>query len=88
MGNARLCVRTIQGKEPGKQQREKAELERGMRSGQDSSFNYMNPDSFTGTPLVVQWLRLCSSTAGGAGSVPAGGMKILHTMHTTKNNKN
>ena len=76
-------VRTIQGKEPGKQQREKAELERRrMQSGQDSSFIYMNQDSFTGTPLVVQWVRLCGSTARG------GGMKILHTMHTTKNNKN
>lgn len=55
VGNARLCVRTIQGKEPGKQQREKAELERRqMRSGQDASFIYMNQDSFTGTPLVVR----------------------------------
>ena len=88
MGNARLCVRTIQGKEPGKQQREKAELERGMRSGQDTSFIYMNQDSFTGTPQVVQWLRHCGSTVAGARSVPGGGMKILHTMHTTKNNKN
>ena len=28
--------------------------------------------------LVVQWLRLCASTAGGLGSIPGGGAKSLH----------
>ena len=32
----------------------------------------------TGTSLVVQWLRLCTSTARGMGSIPGWGAKILH----------
>ena len=31
-----------------------------------------------GTSLVVQWLRLYASTAGGTGSIPCQGTKILH----------
>ena len=31
-----------------------------------------------GTSLAVQWLRLCTSTAGGLGSNPGQGTKILH----------
>ena len=31
-----------------------------------------------GTSLAVQWLRLCASTAGGTGSIPVQGTKILH----------
>ena len=27
---------------------------------------------------MVQWLRLCTSTAGGTGSIPGWGTKILH----------
>ena len=30
----------------------------------------------TGTSLVVQWSRLCASTAGGTGSTPGQGTKI------------
>ena len=33
---------------------------------------------WTGTVLVGQWLRLCASTAGGAGLIPAWGTKIPH----------
>ena len=29
-----------------------------------------------GISLVVQWLRLCGSTAGGTGSIPGQGTKI------------
>ena len=29
-----------------------------------------------GTSLEIQWLRLCTSTAGGTGSIPDGGTKI------------
>ena len=32
----------------------------------------------TGTSLLVQWLRLCASTAGGTGSIPEWGTKIPH----------
>ena len=31
-----------------------------------------------GTSLAIQWLRLCVSTAGGMGSVPGWGARILH----------
>ena len=33
----------------------------------------------SGTFLVVQWLGLCNSTAGGKGLIPGQGTKILHT---------
>ena len=33
-----------------------------------------------GTSLVVQWLRLCASYAGGLGSVPGQGTKISHAV--------
>ena len=31
-----------------------------------------------GTSLVVQWLRLCASIAGGMGLIPGWGNKIPH----------
>ena len=34
--------------------------------------------SIAGTSLVVQWLRLQASTAGGTGSIPGQGTKITH----------
>ena len=37
---------------------------------------------FIGTSLAVQWLRLCASTAGGMGSIPGQGPKILHASVT------
>ena len=33
-----------------------------------------------GTSLAVQWLRLCTSTAGGTDSIPGQGNKIPHAM--------
>ena len=33
-----------------------------------------------GTSLVVQWLRLCASDAGGTGSIPGRGTKIPHAV--------
>ena len=33
-----------------------------------------------GTSLVVQWLRLCTSTAEGTVSIPGWGTKIPHAM--------
>ena len=39
-----------------------------------------------GTSLVVQWLRLCASNAGGVGLIPGWGMKIPHvSQHSQKN---
>ena len=35
---------------------------------------------FLGTSLLIQWLRLCVSNAGGVGSIPGWGTKILHAM--------
>ena len=32
----------------------------------------------TGTSLVVQWLRLCGSTAGGIGLIPGWGSQMPH----------
>ena len=40
------------------------------------------PDS--GTSLVIQWLRLCTSTTGGMGSIPGRGIKILHAVWGSK----
>ena len=40
-----------------------------------------------GTSLVVQWLRLGASNAGGMGSIPAWGTKIPHAMQCSQKNK-
>ena len=40
------------------------------------------------TSLVVQWLRLCTSNAGGVGSIPGQGAKLPHAVqHCQKNPK-
>ena len=41
----------------------------------------------SGTSLVVQWLRLCASNAGGADSIPGRGTKIPHAMQCGKKKK-
>ena len=42
----------------------------------------------TGTSLVVQWLRLCTPSAGGMGSIPGQRTKIPHAMqHSQKKKK-
>ena len=33
---------------------------------------------------MVQWLRLCTSTVGGVGSIPGQGTKILHAAQPKK----
>ena len=38
-----------------------------------------------GTSLVVQWLRLHTSTAGGTGSIPGLGTKIPRPKKTNQN---
>ena len=40
-----------------------------------------------GTSLVVQWLRLCASTARGMGSIPGWGTKILHALQCGQKKK-
>ena len=41
-----------------------------------------------GTSLAVQWLGLHASTAGGSGSIPGRGTKILHAaQHSQKKKK-
>ena len=37
-----------------------------------------------GTSLVVQWLRLCASHAGGMGLIPGQGTKIMHAVQCGK----
>ena len=37
---------------------------------------------------MVQWLRLCTSNAGGVGSTPGQGTMIPHTCHVAKKKKN
>ena len=36
---------------------------------------------------MAQWLRRCTSTAGGAGSISGQGTKILHAMQTGQKKK-
>ena len=38
---------------------------------------YLKGTDSLGTSLVVQWLRLCASTAEGMGSIPGQGIKTL-----------
>ena len=40
-----------------------------------------------GTSLEVQWLRLHASIAGGMGSIPGGGTKILHAVQPGQKKK-
>ena len=41
-----------------------------------------------GTSLAVQWLKLCTSTAGGMGSIPGWETKILHAVQCSQNMNN
>ena len=40
-----------------------------------------------GTSLVVQWLRLCASNAGGMGSIPGWGSSACHVVWPKKKKK-
>ena len=42
----------------------------------DLNVTLIKKQNKTGTSLAVQWLRLHTSTAGGAGSIPGLGTKI------------
>ena len=39
-------------------------------------------NTFLGTYLAVQWVRLGASTAGSMGSIPGRGTKISHATHS------
>ena len=39
-----------------------------------------------GTSLVVCWLKLCLLNAGGTGSIPGRGTKVLHARVYNQNN--
>ena len=41
----------------------------------------------SGTSLLVQWLRLSTSTAGGTGSIPGWGTKILQATQCSPKQK-
>ena len=45
-----------------------------------SESNKVFKNKWIGTSLVVQWLRLCASNAGGTCSIPGGGTKIPHAV--------
>ena len=51
-------------------------------------FEGVDKEGASGTFLAVQWLRLCASTAGDAGSIPGQGTKILHAAQTAKEKEN
>ena len=40
---------------------------------------------FGGLSLAVQWVRICTSTAGGKGSIPDQGTKISHAIQCGQN---
>ena len=40
-----------------------------------------------GTPVVVRWLGLCASNAGGMGSIPGWGTKVPYAELCGQNNK-
>ena len=51
------------------------------------SLGLPNKSDNSGTSLEVQWLRLRSSEAGGAGSIPGPGAKIPHAPQPKKKNQ-
>ena len=51
---------------------------RGCRQARSRARKSNQREGLVGTSLAFQWLRLCASTAGGAGSIPGQGSKILH----------
>ena len=51
---------------------------RGCRRPRSCARKSNQREGLVETSLAVQWLRLCASTAGGAGSIPGQGSKILH----------
>ena len=50
------------------------------RVGKIQKSTYKKKKVVIGTSMVIQWLRLCASTAGGVGSIPGQGPEILLAM--------
>ena len=51
------------------------------------TLGFLSKNQEVQTSLVVKWLRLLASTAGGLGSIPGQGTKISHMVWTHKTNK-
>ena len=51
-----------------------------MTKGEMDKLDLIKIKNFVGTSLVVQWLGLHASTAGGQGSIPGWGTKIPHAL--------
>ena len=50
------------------------------------TFFFVIKKSYSGTSLVVRWLRLCTSTAKGTGSIPGQGTEIPHAVWQSQKN--
>ena len=54
-----------------------------MAGGPKINVTYLTSD-VDGTSLVIQWVRLYASTAGGMGLIPGWGTKIPHAMQCSQ----
>ena len=71
--------------EPNQQQQKKPNAQTmKSTSGRDYLLWGKMENDCQGTSLVVQWLGLHAPTAGGVGSIPGQGIKILHAKHEKK----
>ena len=51
---------------------------KGQQSASEGGAHKSSLQLRVGASLLVQWLRLCAPSAGGAGSIPGQGTKISH----------
>ena len=58
-----------------------------MGGGREGDKDDIKNNKRGGTSLVVQWLRLHASMAGGVGSIPGQGTKIPHAARPKNKNK-
>ena len=65
---------------------------KGPSRGQKKKKRTYNPDGpgkhQAGTSVVAEWLRICASTAGGAGSIPSQRTRVPRATQSGKANKN
>ena len=62
------------------------EIKLGREMGNDDESVCGVLNRVIGTFLVVQWLRLCASNAGGEGSIPGRESKIPHAAECSQKN--